>query len=171
MWQHIGGFGLSLVRSVFLEWERKEISFPWLGTRPRVPASQLLVKNLASYASWTLSTSHLQYNSTICLSPPSTALTAMPLKRKKTSLIEEAALEELTTKMAKRATLKVEDPEMKLSKAKKNGGSYSGLNIFNPVCPGRPGRGLTLAYLHLDCVCLRRRVTPRIILSAIFWLP
>jgi hypothetical protein len=71
----------------------------------------------------------------------------MPLKRKKTSIIEEAALE--TTKKAKRATLKVEGPEMKPLKATKNGESYPGLNIFNPVCPGRPGRGLGLA--HLDC--------------------
>ena len=72
----------------------------------------------------------------------------MPLKRKKTSL-EEAALE--TTKKAKRATLKVEGPEMKPLKTTKNGESYPGLNIFNPVCPGRPGRGLGLAHLHLDC--------------------
>jgi len=86
----------------------------------------------------------------ICLSLLSTALTAMPLKRKKTSLIEEAAVEE-TTKKAKRATLKVEGPEMKPLKAMKNGKSYPGLNIFNPVCPGRPGRGLGLAHLHLDC--------------------
>jgi len=37
--------------------------FCWLGTRPRVPASQLLVNNLVSHASSTSSTSHLQYNS------------------------------------------------------------------------------------------------------------
>ena len=94
----------------------------------------------------------------------------MPLKRKKTSLIKEAALEELETpqKRAKRATLKVEDPEVKPLKVTKNGESYPGLNIFNPVCPGRPGRGLGLAHLHLDCASLRRRFTPRIILSAIF---
>lgn len=43
----------------------------------------------------------------------------MALKRKKTSLIEEAALGE-TTKKAKRATLKAEGPEMKPLKAMKN---------------------------------------------------
>jgi hypothetical protein len=62
----------------------------------------------------------------------------MPSKRKKTSPIEEAALGELETppKKAKRATLKVEGPEVKPLKAMKNGESYPGLNIFNPVCPG-----------------------------------